>query len=85
MATIYLGILLTALVLYIFLHSFKVTLIIGISMPITLVSTFLLADYAGLTHEEAAEEMQISRSTFSRLIEQSRKKIADFIIFLTFH
>ncbi|MCK5760929.1 MAG: efflux RND transporter permease subunit, partial [Candidatus Delongbacteria bacterium] len=49
MSTIYLGILLTALVLYIFLHSFKVTLIIAISMPITLVSTFLLADYAGFS------------------------------------
>ncbi|MBU4486878.1 MAG: efflux RND transporter permease subunit [Candidatus Delongbacteria bacterium] len=49
MTTIYLGILLTALVLYLFLHSFKITLIIAISMPITLISTFLLADYAGFS------------------------------------
>lgn len=41
---------------------------------------FRLADYTGLTQEEAAEEMGISRPTFSRLIETSRKKIADFII-----
>jgi predicted Zn-ribbon and HTH transcriptional regulator len=34
----------------------------------------------GLSHEAAAEEMHISRSTFSRLIEAARKKIADFII-----
>ncbi len=41
---------------------------------------FRLADYIGLSHAEAAEEMGISRSTFSRLIEKARKKIADFII-----
>ena len=39
-----------------------------------------LADYVGLSHEEASEEMEISRSTFSRLIEKARKKIADFIV-----
>ena len=38
-----------------------------------------LADYIGMSHEEAADEMGISRSTFSRLIEKSRKKIAEFI------
>ena len=41
---------------------------------------FRLADHIGLSHEEAAEEMEISRPTFSRLIEKARKKIADFII-----
>ncbi len=41
---------------------------------------FRLADQLGLSHAEAAEEMEISRSTFTRLIEKSRKKIADFII-----
>ncbi len=41
---------------------------------------FRLADHIGLSHAEAAEEMEISRSTFSRLIEKTRKKIADFII-----
>jgi predicted DNA-binding protein (UPF0251 family) len=39
-----------------------------------------LADSIGLSHEEAAEEMEISRSTFTRLIEKARKIIADFII-----
>ena len=38
-----------------------------------------LADFIGMSHEEAADEMGISRSTFSRLIEKSRKKIAEFI------
>jgi predicted DNA-binding protein (UPF0251 family) len=41
---------------------------------------FRLADYIGLSHAEGAEEMGISRSTFTRLIEKSRKKVADFII-----
>lgn len=41
---------------------------------------FRLADYEGLTHAEAADEMEISRPTFSRLIEKARKKIADFLI-----
>ena len=41
---------------------------------------FRLADQLGYSHAQAAEEMEISRSTFSRLIEKARKKIADFII-----
>jgi len=41
---------------------------------------FRLADQLGLSHASAADEMEISRSTFSRLIEKARKKIADFII-----
>ena len=41
---------------------------------------FRLADSIGLSHAEAADEMEISRSTFSRLIEKARKKIADFLI-----
>ena len=38
-----------------------------------------LADQLGFSHEEAADEMGISRSTFSRLVEKSRKKMAEFI------
>jgi len=41
---------------------------------------FRLADHIGLSHAEAADEMGISRPTFSRLIEKARKNIADFII-----
>jgi predicted DNA-binding protein (UPF0251 family) len=40
---------------------------------------FRLADQMGFSHALAADEMEISRSTFSRLIEKARKKIADFI------
>ena len=38
-----------------------------------------LADYDGLDHSQAAEEMEISRSTFSRLIDKARRKMAEFL------
>ncbi len=39
-----------------------------------------LADYEAFTQEQAAEEMEISRPTFTRLIEEARKKLTDFLI-----
>ena len=39
-----------------------------------------LADFMGMLQEEAAAEMEISRPTFTRLIESARKKVADFLI-----
>ena len=39
-----------------------------------------LADKLGLSHLDASKEMNVSRSTFSRLVEGARKKIAEFII-----
>jgi predicted DNA-binding protein (UPF0251 family) len=39
-----------------------------------------LADWEGLDHAEAAIKMEISRSTFTRLIEKAHQKVADFII-----
>ena len=39
-----------------------------------------LADYEGLYQQECADRMGISRTTFSRLIESARKKIADALI-----
>lgn len=39
-----------------------------------------LADYIEMDHAEAAIEMGISRSTFTRLIEQARKKMAGFLV-----
>ncbi len=39
-----------------------------------------LADYEGLDHADAAEQMEISRSTFSRLVERARQKVARFLI-----
>ena len=39
-----------------------------------------LADFESLYQEESAKKMGISRTTFSRLIESARKKIADALL-----
>jgi predicted DNA-binding protein (UPF0251 family) len=39
-----------------------------------------LADYEGKDHNDSAEEMGISRSTFSRLVERARQQVARFLI-----
>lgn len=44
-----LGILLTALVLFLFLHSWKETVIAAVSMPVSIISTFTLLKFADFT------------------------------------
>lgn len=39
-----------------------------------------LADYMGLSQKEAAQSMHISQQTFSRILTQARKKIADGLV-----
>lgn len=39
-----------------------------------------LADHLGLEHQEAAEQMHISRPTFTRLIERARHKVATVLV-----
>ena len=39
-----------------------------------------LADLNGLYQEQAAEKMKISRPTFSRIVEEARRKVADALI-----
>ncbi|MDD3324124.1 MAG: DUF134 domain-containing protein [Sulfurospirillaceae bacterium] len=39
-----------------------------------------LADYEGMEHSEASEQMGVSRSTFTRLIERARKKVAQMLV-----
>jgi predicted DNA-binding protein (UPF0251 family) len=39
-----------------------------------------LVDLLGLEHSEAAEEMEISRSTFTRLIDKARTKTATMLV-----
>jgi predicted DNA-binding protein (UPF0251 family) len=39
-----------------------------------------LTDYLGLDHGRAAEEMAISRPTFTRLVEKARQKMAVFLV-----
>jgi hydrophobic/amphiphilic exporter-1 (mainly G- bacteria), HAE1 family len=43
------GIVLTTLVLFLFLHSWRGTIIAAAAMPVTIISTFLLMDMAGFT------------------------------------
>jgi predicted DNA-binding protein (UPF0251 family) len=42
--------------------------------------TMRLADLDGLYQERAADQMKVSRSTFSRIIESAQQKIADAIV-----
>ncbi|MFZ0455646.1 MAG: DUF134 domain-containing protein [Ignavibacteriaceae bacterium] len=39
-----------------------------------------LADLLAYSHEESAKEMNISRATFGRILENARKKVADSIL-----
>lgn len=39
-----------------------------------------LADYDALSHEEAAERMNVSRATFGRILEKARYKIVDALL-----
>ncbi len=58
----------------------KRTNLLEVNLALDEFEAIRLADHLGYSHAEAAEEMDISRSTFTRLIEKSRNKIADFII-----
>jgi predicted DNA-binding protein (UPF0251 family) len=44
------------------------------------VEALRLADLNGLYQEQAAQEMKISRPTFSRIVEEARRKVADALI-----
>lgn len=39
-----------------------------------------LADLVGLYQEQAAEEMGVSRPTFSRIVESAHRKVADALV-----
>jgi hydrophobic/amphiphilic exporter-1 (mainly G- bacteria), HAE1 family len=49
LSSILVGIFLTTLILFLFLHSWRGTLVAALAMPATIVSTFLLLDQAGFT------------------------------------
>ncbi len=49
MSNIYMGILLTGLVLFLFLHDLRSTLIVALSMPISIISSFMFMKMAGFT------------------------------------
>ncbi len=39
-----------------------------------------LADLEGMYHQQAAEEMNVSRQTFGRILKEARRKIASHIV-----
>ncbi|WP_337873403.1 efflux RND transporter permease subunit, partial [Ignavibacterium sp.] len=49
MSNIYLGVIFTALVLFLFLHDWRSTLVVAMSMPTSIISTFLLLQVFGLS------------------------------------
>jgi uncharacterized protein len=51
-----------------------------ISLDLDELEAIRLTDYLSKEHSEAADEMGISRSTFTRLIEKARRKVATFLI-----
>lgn len=52
----------------------------NLEMSLDELEALRLADYEGLTQDDAALEMDISRSTFSRLVESARCKSAEFLL-----
>ncbi len=51
-----------------------------VTLALDEVEALRLADLNGLHHEQAAAEMEISRPTFSRIVEEARRKVADALI-----
>ena len=51
-----------------------------ISLTLDEFEALRLADYKDLDHQVSADEMGISRPTFTRLIDQARKKIATALV-----
>ena len=58
----------------------KLNFLKKVSLTLDEYEAFRLADFIGLSHDEASIEMDISRSTFTRLIEKARNKIAQLIV-----
>ncbi len=51
-----------------------------ISLSLDEYEALRLSDYEGMSQQEAADEMNISRPTFTRLIEGARKKMIEFML-----
>lgn len=57
-----------------------VTLLDEVVMTLDEFEAVRLADLDGLYHERAAEQMGVSRPTFSRIVESAHGKIADALV-----
>jgi predicted DNA-binding protein (UPF0251 family) len=51
-----------------------------VTLTLDEVEALRLADLKGLYQEQAAGQMKVSRPTFSRIIEQARRKVAEALI-----
>jgi predicted DNA-binding protein (UPF0251 family) len=51
-----------------------------VTLTLDEVEALRLADLNGLYQEQAATQMRVSRPTFSRIVEQARRKVADALI-----
>ena len=51
-----------------------------VTLALDEVEALRLADLDGLYQEQAAKQMNVSRATFARIVEQARKKVADALI-----
>jgi predicted DNA-binding protein (UPF0251 family) len=51
-----------------------------VQLTVDELEAFRLADFLGMSHEEAGKQMGVSRATFGRIIEQARKIVADALI-----
>ena len=52
----------------------------SVSIRIEELEAIRLKDYLGMEQEECAQNMQVSRPTFQRILVEARKKIADALI-----
>jgi len=53
----------------------------GVLLTIDELEALRLADLGGLSQEEAAQAMNVSRATFGRIAAQARRKVADALVY----
>jgi predicted DNA-binding protein (UPF0251 family) len=51
-----------------------------VTLPLDGMEALRLADLEGMTHEQAAERMGISRATFGRVVERARRVVAQALV-----
>lgn len=51
-----------------------------INLSVDEIETIRLLDYEGYTQAEAAEQMNVARTTIQRIYNEARQKIADFFV-----
>jgi len=51
-----------------------------VSLSIDELEALCLADYEGRYHEDASQQMKISRATFGRILDTARHKVADALV-----